>query len=132
MTANTSPIFTLSPVIGCVQVSTANTAVDGTGTMGTVVTGGTNGTRISRLVIQSSGSSNAAGMIRFFIENSGSTVLYKEVSTIATTRSATVQAYRVEVEMLAERALVLPSGYVLKVSTEKPEIWNIFAEGGEY
>lgn len=46
MAANTTPIFTLTPIVAFVQVSTANTARDGTGTIADIATGDTNGTRI--------------------------------------------------------------------------------------
>lgn len=131
MTANTSPIFTLTPVVGCVAIATANTNRDGTGTIGTVLTAGINGTRISRVSIKAT-VSTTAGVIRLFVYTGAVYFLWREITTTALTVSATVNSFEYNLELLAERALVLPSGYSLRASTEKAENYNIIAEGGDY
>ena len=131
MTANTEPIFVLSPAIGAVLIDTANTNKDGTGTVGTVITGGTNGTRITRITIQSIGTTTA-GMVRLYIDIGATIHLWKEIAVDAITGSATVEEFVYILELLAERALVLPSGYILLASTEKSEDFNVIAEGGNY
>ena len=132
MTANTSPVFTLTPVIGLVSISTANTARDGTGTLGTVATGGTNGTRISKITVQAT-ATVTDGMVRLFISDGGSlTKLWKEIPVAATTPSATVMAFSSTISLTGETALVLPSGYVLKAAPHNAEAFNVIAEGGSY
>lgn len=131
MTANTTPIFTLTPHIGMVAIATANTNRDGTGTIGTVLTAAANGTRISRIQIKAT-VTTTAGTIRLYIYDGANYFLWREILTSAITVSATVAAFEYILELLAERALVLPSGYSLRASTEKAENYNIIAEGGDY
>lgn len=131
MSANTSPIFSLTPVIGTVTITTANTARDGSGTIGTVITGAEEGTRISRITIVSIGT-NTNGVIRLFIDSGATIYLWKEILAPATTGSVTVLEFNYTLELLGERALVLPSGYILMASTHIGEPFNIIAEGGDY
>jgi hypothetical protein len=128
------PIFTATPVIGMVQIATANTARDGSGTLGTVITGGTNGTRITRVIVQAAGNTTA-GIVRLFIgDNAGTPVirLWKEIQVTVATVSATVMGFTYTLELLGERALILPAGYTLRAAPHNAEIFNVFAEGGNY
>ena len=132
MTVNTSPIFTLTPVIGMVSISTANTARDGSGTLGSVVTGGTNGTRISKITVQAT-ATVTDGMIRLYIfDGASATKLWKEISVAATVPSATVAAFSYMLSLAGESALVLPSGYILKAAPHNAEAFNVIVEGGNY
>ena len=131
MPANITPIFTLSPKIGQVAIATANANRDGTGTVGTVLTAGSNGTRVNRITIKAS-VTTTAGMIRLFIYNGSTYFLLREIAVAAITVSATVSAFEYILELLGERALILPTGYSLRASTEKAENFNIHAEGGDY
>jgi hypothetical protein len=130
MTANLNPVFTKTPKIGIAQISTINTAKDGTGTLGTVITGGENGTRISRITIEAI-TVTTAGMVRLFIDTGTTITLWKEIPVSAITPSATVLAYNYIFELLGERALILPYNFILKAGTEKGETFNIIAEGGD-
>lgn len=131
MTANTVPIFTLTPVVGCAAIATANTARDGSGTIGAVLTAGANGTRISRISVKAT-VTTTAGVVRLWIYTGAAYFLWKEITVTALTVSATVNAFEYSLELLGERALVLPSGYSLRASTEKAENFNVIAEGGQY
>jgi hypothetical protein len=132
MAANTEPVFTLTPVIGYTEIATANTARDGSGTLGTVISGATNGTRITRVRVISSGSEVGNGMMRLFIDTSGSSVLYDECAVTATAVSASTVGFDYSFEFLGERALILPSGVILKASTSTAQPINVWAEGGNY
>ena len=131
MGANTEPIFTLIPVIGVVSGSAANTDLSGSGTFMTVITGGTNGTRISKIVIQAI-DTTTAGMVRLFIDDGVAVFLWKEVAVEAVTIAASTPAFSYEILLSSEEALILPSGYILKASTHNAEPFNIIAEGGDY
>ena len=132
MTANTTPIFTLTPAIGIVAISTANTTSDGTGTIGTVLTGGTDGTRITRITITAT-VTTTAGMVRLFINDGAANIyLWREVVVVAITKSATVAGFVYIIEFLDDRALILPAGYSLEASTHNAENFNVVAEGGNY
>ena len=95
MSANTTPIFTLTPRNAYITTGTsANTNLDGTGTVATVVTAGTNGSYINRVRITHLGT-NVATVVRLFVNN-GSTnttasnnALVYEVAIPANTLSQT-------------------------------------------
>lgn len=131
MSANVQPIFVQAPIIATAQVSAANTNRDGTGTLVDVVTGALNGTRIHKITIKAA-VTTTAGMVRLFIYNGSTTRLWMEISIPAFSVSATVQGAYVLVELYGERALVLPSGYVLRAATHNAEAINVIAEGGNY
>ncbi len=131
MTANTSPIFTLTPHVGMVAISTANTGRDGSGTIGTVLAAATDGTRITRIVIKAT-VTTTAGTIRLFIHDGANYFLWREIATTAITVSATQPAFEYILYLYGEAAIVPPSGYSLRASTEKAENYNIIAEGGDF
>lgn len=129
MAANTQPIFTITPKIGIAQVSEANANRDGTGTVITVITGATYGTRLNRIEIQATGITTA-GMLRLFISNGTNTRLWKETVVSAITPSAAVAAFSASI--VPSEPLILPSGYSLIASTEKAETFNIIVHAGDY
>ena len=134
MAANTTPTFTITPEIGMASITTANTARDGTGTMATLLTGATAGTRVTRITITSLGT-NTNGMIRLFIgDDAGSPNirLWKEILAPATTGSVTVLEFNSTQYLPGESAIVLPPNYTLRVSTHVGEPYAVIAEGGDY
>lgn len=134
MAANTTPIFTISPKLAMVRISTANTNRDGTGTLGDVITGGTAGTRVDRVSIMAIGTTTA-GMVRLYIFDGGSTNrLWLEIPVAAITPSGTVQAFRylLTTPDVQSPLLVLPASYVLRASTVAAESFDIVASGGDY
>ena len=132
MAVTATPIFVQAPKAWFVQVSTANTNRDGTGTIATVVTAGTNGSKIDRIRITATGIT-AAGVIRLFISDGTNVRLYHEVMTSAVTPSATVQVAYYDIDCsLPGNELVLQNGYLLRASTHNSETWNVFAYGGDF
>lgn len=131
MTANKHPIHINVPIVATVQIATANTNRDGTGTLGTVLTGANDGTRIEKITIKATGTTTA-GMVRLFIDNLTNVRMYKEISVTAITPSGTVEAFSAVLELFGDDALDLPSGYILKAGTHNAETFNIVAEGGNY
>ncbi len=114
---------------GLATISTANTSLSGSGTLGTVLTAASNGTYIKRVVIKGS-VNTTTGMVRLFIgvpdgEGGFNNKLIKEVEIPAVTKSSVRQALSVEVDL----NFYLASGYLLKASTEKAETFNVIAEG---
>jgi len=73
MAANTQPISPIAPAESwnTTPLVGANTALDGTGTVGTIITAGPNGTRVPRVRIVHRGA-NVATVLRIF-ENNGLT-----------------------------------------------------------
>ena len=127
--ANTVPIFTLTPVVASVACATANTNRDGSGTLATILTGSTYGTRVDRIVCTAT-VTTTAGMLRFYIDDGGGSDMFLEVPVTAVTGTATVAEWTKT--LVFDRGLIIPSGYVLKSSTHNAENFNIMAFGGSY
>ena len=136
MAANNSPIF---PKIGKTlwgTVATANTALDGTGTVVTIFTAdATNGSRVDLIRVMHAGT-NIATVLRIFINNgstnatAGNNTLYKEVSVAANTISQTAASVDMEIPM----DLALPAGYKINVTvgTTIAAGLAVSAQGGDY
>jgi hypothetical protein len=109
---------------GLVTISTANTARDGTGTLGTVLTAASNGTLIKTVTVKAI-VSTTHGMVRLFVYDGTNTRLLKEIEVFPVTKSAITPAFEAKIAL----NFVLKSGWVLKASTENAETFNIIAEG---
>ncbi len=137
MSKNTDPIFTKAPIVGQAQISAANTNRDGTGTIVTIQDGSTDGVRIDQIEVKAE-ATTTAGMVRLFISfDSGTTWnLWREIVVTAITPSATVKAFKAVIDLtttLNDPPLSLPStAEVLGASTEKAEVFNVFARGGSF
>lgn len=124
----TSPAFAVTPRIGLAQVSTANTALDGTGTLVDVITGASTGTRIAEIVVEAT-ATTTAGMVRLFLTDGTSTRLFDEVSIAAATVSASVKATRVST---VYNNLVLPNAsWKIRASTHNAVAINVIALGAD-
>jgi len=138
----TTAQYSTAPTIDVSQVTTANTARDGSGTTVEIAAGPTSasasgvGKRITGVLIQATGTTTA-GMIRFFVSVDGGTTkrLIDEVLVAAITPSATTQAFQANAAGLV--GLILP-GQVssntqkLYAATEKSETFNIVVYGATY
>jgi hypothetical protein len=129
MSANTSPRFTDGGKSWVGQVSTANSALDGTGTIATIVTAGSNGSLIQLIRVVAI-VTTTAGMVRIFLHDGSNARLYKEIPVTAKTPSGTVQAFEAEFE--PSEPLVIQSGWSLRASTQNSETFNIHVSGGDY
>ena len=136
MPANTTPIFLLTPAVSWAPTGTsANTALDGTGTVATVFTASTNGSKIEKVVLEHLGS-NVATVVRLFINNgsanssAANNSLVKEIAMAANTLSQTAESTRVEIGL----DLVLPASYKLNctIGTAVATGIQVTAIGGHY
>ena len=137
MAANTTPIFTTTPNIGLgVIIATANTAMDGTGTVGTLFTAGANGGRIDYILVKYTGTA-IASLIRIFINNGSATTtatnnsLFTEQGTLAYTLSQTAAQAN---QYIIPLNLTLPAGYKITatVATTVAAGFAFSAYGGDY
>jgi hypothetical protein len=120
----TTPSFAVTPRIGLVQVTAANTARDGTGTIATVLTGVASGTKVNEVVIHAT-VTTTAGMVRLFLHDGTNARLFDEIPIAAVTVSSTNPAVR---HSRTYGNLVLPStSWSLRASTEKAEVMNVMA-----
>ena len=119
MAANTSPISPILPHSGFAATvqTTANTALDGTGTVIGFFTAGANGSRVNRVRVCHRGT-NIQTVLRIFLNN-GSTnatqannVLITEATLPASTANAAGALVPVELPL----NFALPGGFVLHVT----------------
>jgi hypothetical protein len=117
MSQNTSPIFTKTPNIGIGSIAFSNSLSPFEMTSGlsaSLFQAGPSGSYISKIRIKPSGST-AATVLRFFINNSGSTTistnntLYAELSIPAITVSTTLAQNDFEVPM----NIAIPGSYYI-------------------
>lgn len=109
---------------GIVSISTANSNLDGTGTLGTVITGAANGTLVKTVTIKAAGTVTQ-GVVRLFITGGGVTRLIEEIEIPNRTPSADEPAF----EYTLNCDYKLQSGYVLKAAPQNAETFNIIAQG---
>ena len=138
MSANTNPIFALTPVITWSgAITTANTAKDGTGTAPTIYTAGVNGSRVEGIRVIHLGT-NVATVVRVFINNGltsgtpANNVLFAEIPVMANTLSE--NAGQVITDYLFTNGLIIPAGYKLNVTigTTISAGINVTAYGGDF
>ena len=122
----TQPAFATIPRIGSAQVSAANTARDGSGTIVTVIAGVAAGTRIAEVVVEAT-VTTTAGMVRLYLFDGTNTRLFDEIAIAAATPSASVRTTRVST---VYTNLILPSAsWELRASTHNAEAINVIALG---
>jgi hypothetical protein len=128
----TAPVFAATPRCAIAQVSTANTARDGTGTIAIVFTAGASGSKIERVRISGTGTTTA-GVVRLFIHDGTNARLIREVLVGAITPSTTIEAFSADIDYSGpDQVFVLPTGYSLRASTHNAETFNVFVFGGDY
>jgi hypothetical protein len=142
MAANTVPIYSKAGQISGGVLTTANTAMDGTGTVLTVFTAGADGARIERVRSRARGT-NVATVLRLFINNGGdnsdanNNELYAEKTIAATTASAVAALLLNELPDTIDTTafpIVLPAGYRLlaTIGTTVAAGLDITAIGSSY
>ncbi|MFH2140794.1 MAG: hypothetical protein ABIJ97_00120 [Bacteroidota bacterium] len=109
-----------------VSISTANSNLDGSGTITDLITGGGSGVLVKRLTVKAQGNTSQ-GMVRIFHKDSSTTRLLREVEIPAITQSAEDRTLIAVIDEL----FYLRSSYKLRVSTENAETFIISAEGAQ-
>ena len=117
----TAAQYAATPRTAVGQVSTANTNRDGTGTIATIFTAGSNGSRIDDIYIVATGTTTA-GVVRLFVNDGTTSWLWQEILVPAVTPSTTVQVFSAA---LIEQGLILANGFSLRASTQIAETFNI-------
>jgi len=110
---STTANYAATPRAAFGQVSTANTNRDGTGT-----------SRIDDIVVVATGTTTA-GMVRLFLHDGTNARLWVELPVSAITPSGTVVAFNAS---LLNQALILPSGWSLRASTNNAETFNVIVD----
>ena len=135
---NTAPVFGLTPQTGGIAagITAANTATDGTGTVYTVYTAGTNGGYIRRIRFKGQGTNNAS-VARIFINNGSSqgtaanNSLWGELPLAATTASNNAA---IGPDFEYPMNMVLKASYVINVcyGTAGSGGWQAIGEAMDY
>lgn len=132
MAVTATPIHVQTPRSEVVQVSTANTNRDGTGTLSSAVNAGSNGSKVQRIDISATGTTTA-GVVRLFVYDGSAYRLWREILVSAITPSASIAAYFNSIDCSRrENALYLANGRSLKASTHNAETFNVTVILGDY
>lgn len=127
-----SPAFAATPRMATAPVSTANTNRDGTGTIATVFTAGSSGSKITSSRIKAD-ANPADSCIPIYLHDGSSYAIYDEFDLgDPAAASVTVPGYQDEHQY---NDCILPNGWSLRASiTAAPtsgEV-NVFAAGGDF
>jgi len=118
MAANTSPIFLLTGNFTPARIAAANTASDGSGALVTLVTAGTDGSRVDGVRFRNSQATAAlssAMVFRIFLSDTGGANyrLVGEVAVTAATRSTT--AVGATAIFTFDQPIIMQSGQIMAV-----------------
>lgn len=135
MPANTAPIFSKAGKINWGDISAANTAKDGTGTVVPIFTAGADGSLLKKVSVNAKGT-NVATVLRLWVNNG---------STNATAANNTLLgSYTIAATTLSEVAalailditldIALPAGYVINatIGTAVAAGLHVVGIGGDY
>lgn len=135
-----TPNFAATPRSGTATISAANTAFDGSGTMGTVLTGAASGTRVDMIVVAAT-ATTTTGLISLFLSDTAgantaaNTHLIRNITVTATTPSATTAPFQTTLTSQTNPELLplfLPSGYTLRAATTVAQGFRATANGGDF
>lgn len=133
MSANTSPIFPLSPAIGIGSLNSATalttrTPITGTTGLTLCVPTSTNGTRVDYITVKGQGTTVASNVC-VWIYNGTTSFLLDEFDVTAITAATTTDSF---VLSRAYSNLTLPATYALYISETVVTNMTVFAFGGVY
>jgi hypothetical protein len=114
----TAPQYAATPIIGSASLTTADTSLTAPTTVGTVITAGSNGTRIDTIEIIGTATTTAC-LVNLFIYTGSSYLLWYQVPVVAVTTSTTAVSFSYTVSSNSHAnimPLVLPSGYSLRAT----------------
>jgi len=128
--------FAATPNSSGAQVTTANTNLDGTGTLATIFTAGASGSRLDSVKIKgqvAEGAQQAADSVRLFWYDGTNYHLFLE--QLVPAGGAVVSATVANVEFLIPLGITVKTGWVLKASTHvggATATYQVTAFGGDY
>lgn len=139
MAVTATPIFTQVPNMGMARVAAANTARDGSGSLVTLFTAGTNGSRVEDITFtsaQASAAASSAMVGRVFVSDTGGTNyrLLREIAIVTITASNTVIGAVQTMTFVG--GVILKSGQLLactiSVYAGAQDQMDVIARGGDY
>lgn len=133
MTANKQSIWPDILRKPFIRFGTANTNRDGSGTLATLYTAPatTPSVRVSRVDFKAEGTTTA-GILRLFLDRSGTFLFISEVLVTAITPSGTVASWESSFIPSNVDGFIMQPGDILKCSTHNGEFFYARAELGEF
>lgn len=130
MAQNTNPIFALTQHASLGELSVANTARDGTGTIVDVFAATAFGSRPRMLKVIAK-STTTAGLINFFIYNGTAYKFWAQMTVAALVPSATVKAFEGYVDPDELELLDLQTTWKIGAAPTNAETFCVFAYGAD-
>lgn len=127
----TSPQFISAGRIGVGSTASANTAIDGTGSITSVITGAATGTRVLEVIVKGA-ATTAAAVVNLFISLDGGTTwtIFDSQLVTAATPSTTVASFEVSI---VYSNLILPgTSAILGFTTTIAQATKVIALGGDF
>lgn len=125
-----TPEFVKTPRIATVNVSSANTAIDGSGTVTELIAGATGGTRVLEIVVKGAATTAAANINVFLTTDSGTTYrLYDTISVTAVTTGNTTPTARARTTY--SNLVLASSSHRVGITTTIAQSTNVIALGGD-
>ena len=125
----TTPNYASTPRAATGVLSAANTNRDGTGTIVTILTAGSSGSRVDVVTVAAT-STTTAGMVRLYTHDGTNARLLREVQVSAITPSGTQPSFNTSLTF--DGGILLPSGWSLRASTHNAESFHVTALGGDF
>jgi hypothetical protein len=126
----TTPAFIGTGRAASVNVSAANTATDGSGSITTLISGAAGGTRILEVTAKCAATSAAAVVNIFLSVDSGTTWrIFDSIAISAITQSTTTAGFKSSI--LYDTLLLADTTHRLGVTTTIAQSTNVFALGGD-
>lgn len=127
--------YASTPVFGAALLTTADTSLTAPTTVGTVLTAGSNGTRIDFIEVQGV-ATTVSGIVNLFIYDGTTYTLWQQIPIVAVTSSTTAIAFS---SVTATNnspnvmPMIIPTGYSLRATTTIAQTGvKVIAYGGNF
>lgn len=128
----TNPQFASVANIQAGKLTTANTNLDGTGTVVTVFTASANGSRVHRITVKAT-QTVVAGMVRIFLHDGSNYFLFRDIQVIATTVNTALPSFEEVIVLDGENAILLPdNNWSIRMITTITQNLDVVIEGADY
>lgn len=131
----TSAQYASTPKVGSALLTTADTSLTAPTTVGTVLTAGSNGTRIDYIDIQGVATTTAC-LVNLFIFDGTNYILWQQLPVQAITSSTTAPAFAAAISSNSNAnimPLTLPTGYSLRATVTVTQTGiRVIAYGGDF
>lgn len=131
----TSAQYAATPAIGAALLTTADTSLTAPSTVGTVITAGSNGTRVDYIEVMGVATTTAS-LINLFLYDGSTYHLWQQVPVYAITTGTTTPSYQATLSSNGNAnvmPLCLPSGWSLRATTTVTQTGvKVIAYGGDF